>query len=141
MVKSVFEIIYQILCRLWDWKAFQSCLKEIWWHPWHHLMIFVKARQGICPTSVNFISNLSVKHDQASFLESLIKDDINIFVTKIWYISSIFTQFALVSCTYLDFENKHWNLIWLSFYNINGQNMLKIAIMEKRFLKLYLVTD
>ena len=83
--------------------------------------------------------DLSLK--QASFLESLIKDDINILVTKIWCIFSIFTQFALVSCTHLDFENKHWNLNWLSFYKINGQNMLKTAKMEKRFLRPCLVKE
>ena len=69
------------------------------------------------------------------------KGDINILETKIWCIFSIITQFALVSCTHLNFENKHWNLNWLSFYKINGQNMLKTAKMEKRMLKPYLVTD
>ena len=100
--------------------------------------------QNFTGQKVPLSPSLSVKLlalSQASFLESLIKDDINILVTKIWCIFSILTQFALVSWIHLDFENKHWNLNWLSFYKISRQNMLKTAKMEKRILTPYLVTE
>ena len=75
------------------------------WYYWYHLLLVLSLKR-FCNIYWIFLTECSnTWPKQASFLESLIKDDINILVTKIWCIFSTFTQFALVSCSHLDFEN------------------------------------